>query len=139
MPAKRMKARKIHRVPLTDAVLAILQPLYEARVSEYVFPGAAKGGQPRPLSVMALTMQMRRMDVGHFTPHGFRSSFRDWCGDATSFSRELAESALAHKVGDETERAYRRSDALEKRREMMNAWSSYLGDNADKGVVVPLS
>ncbi|WP_281059628.1 site-specific integrase [Mesorhizobium sp. M1E.F.Ca.ET.045.02.1.1] len=127
VPAARMKARKVHRVPLTDAAINILIPLHEARVSAYVFPGETKkGGSEAPLSVMAMTMQMRRMEVGEFTPHGFRSAFRDWCGDQTSFPREVAEAALAHKVGDSVENAYRRSDALEKRRKLMNAWSNFL-------------
>ncbi|MER8882619.1 integrase arm-type DNA-binding domain-containing protein [Mesorhizobium sp. M0816] len=128
VPAARMKARKIHRVPLTDAALAILRPLFEARVSDYIFPGETRrGGADAPLSVMAMTMQMRRMEVGQFTPHGFRSAFRDWAGDQTSFPREVAEAALAHKVGDAVENAYRRSDALEKRRKLMAAWSNFLG------------
>ena len=69
---------------------------------------------------------MRGMKFGAFTVHGFRSAFRDWAGDKTTFPREIAEAALAHAVGDETERAYRRSDALAKRRKLMDAWDSYL-------------
>ena len=65
------------------------------------------------------------MKTTNLTVHGFRSSFRDWCGDETSFPREIAEAALAHKVGNEVERAYRRADALEKRRKLMQAWSDY--------------
>jgi integrase len=75
---------------------------------------------------MALVMLMRRMGVDQYTVHGFRSSFRDWAGDATQFPRELAEQALAHRVGDETERAYRRSDALGRRRQLMEAWSDFV-------------
>jgi integrase len=74
---------------------------------------------------MALAMLMRRMKVEQFTVHGFRSAFRDWAGDETSFPRELAEAALAHRVGDETERAYRRSDALDRRRKLMVAWADF--------------
>ncbi|TIM38373.1 site-specific integrase [Mesorhizobium sp.] len=133
VPADRMKAGKEHRVPLTDAALAILRPLLEARVSDYVFPGETKRGPTAPLSVMAMTMQMRRMEVGHFTPHGFRSAFRDWAGDQTSFPREVAEAALAHKVGDAVENAYRRSDALEKRRKLMSAWANYLDAGKTRG------
>ncbi|MFK0687967.1 tyrosine-type recombinase/integrase [Mesorhizobium sp. IMUNJ 23033] len=133
VPAARMKARKVHRVPLTDAALAIVKPLSEARVSDYVFPGETKRGPDWPLSVMAMTMQMRRMEVGHFTPHGFRSAFRDWTGDQTSFPREVAEAALAHKLGDSVEIAYRRSDALEKRRKLMAAWSNFLNAPASRG------
>ncbi len=74
---------------------------------------------------MALAMAMRRLGAGEFTPRGFRSAFRDWAGDRTNFQREVAEAALAHAVGDETEQAYRRSDALDRRRELMDAWASF--------------
>ena len=74
---------------------------------------------------MAFDMVLRRAGVSE-TTHGFRSSFRDWCKDVAHFPRELAEEALAHKVGDDTERAYARSDALEKRRPLMEAWASYI-------------
>ena len=96
------------------------------------FPGEKKG---KPLSGMAMEMLLRRMKVTDATVHGFRSSFRDWCGDKTNFPRELAEAALAHKVGDETERAYRRSDALEKRRRLMQAWADYCDVRIAGGVV----
>lgn len=97
------------------------------RENAYVFPGARKG---KPLSSMVLAMVLRRMNIAGATVHGFRSSFRDWAGDETSFARELAEQALAHVVGDTTENAYRRGDALEKRRELMEAWGRYLGEIA---------
>jgi len=73
-----------------------------------------------------MKMVLRRMKVTDATVHGFRSSFRDWAGEATAFPREVAEAALAHTVGDQTERAYRRGDALEKRRKLMEAWAEYL-------------
>ena len=123
VPGERMKAGKEHRVPLGDRALGLLEKLGESRNGDLVFPGEKEG---RPLSIMALTMLLRRMDVGHFTPHGFRSAFRDWAGDETEFPREIAEAALAHKVGDETEQAYRRSDALDRRRKLMDAWEGYL-------------
>ena len=72
-----------------------------------------------------MAMLLRRLGYGHFTIHGFRSAFRDWAGDETHFPREVAEAALAHKVGDAVERAYRRGSALEKRRQLMQAWSDY--------------
>jgi integrase len=122
VPKYRMKTGETHKVPLSDAALAVLKPLHEARVSEFVFPGLTSG---RPLSGMAMEMLLRRMKVTNATVHGFRSSFRDWCGDTTNFPREVAEAALAHKVGDEVERAYRRSDALEKRSRLMQAWADY--------------
>ena len=88
------------------------------------FPGT----RPRKgLSIMALTMVMRRLKQDAFTVHGFRSAFRDWVSEETEFPRETAEAALAHVFGDETERAYRRGDALEKRRALMAAWGLFLG------------
>ena len=70
-------------------------------------------------------MVLRRMEITNATVHGFRSAFRDWCGNETNFPREIAEAALAHAVGDATEQAYRRSDALEKRRKLMDEWAAY--------------
>ncbi|GGK28199.1 tyrosine-type recombinase/integrase [Salinarimonas ramus] len=122
VPAERMKGGRAHRVPLTDRAVDILVELNKAAVGEYVFPGMKLN---RPLSVMALEMVLRRMKVD-FTVHGFRSAFRDWAGERTPFPREIAEAALAHLVGDEVERAYRRGDALEKRRALMTAWSDFV-------------
>lgn len=123
VPAERMKAGRAHRVPLSSRALELLQEMREARISDYVFPGQKDG---RPLSTMALEMQLRRMKVVGVTVHGFRSSFRDWAGEETDHAREVAEAALAHVVGDATERAYRRADALEKRRSLMGDWANFL-------------
>jgi integrase len=123
VPPERMKLGIEHRVPLVPRAVAMLRKLHETRENDWVFPGQKRD---RPLSNMAMEKLMERMEVGQFTPHGFRSAFRDWAGDETSFAREVAEAALAHKVGDETEQAYRRSDALEKRRKLMQAWADYL-------------
>ncbi len=121
IPADRMKAGREHRVPLTDAALAILRalPRLDASPDSPVF-FAPRGGS---LSDMALTSVLRRMgkDV---TTHGFRSSFRDWAADQTSFPREVAEQALAH-VLQGVEAAYRRTDLFAKRRKLMDAWASY--------------
>lgn len=138
VPKERMKAKREHRVPLNAPALAILRERLEARTKDhpYVFPGAR---QRRPLSVMALTMAMRRLGAGQFTPHGFRSAFRDWAGDETAFPREVAEAALAHAVGDETERAYRRGDALMKRRDLMIAWADWLEGKEAASKVVSIS
>jgi integrase len=124
IPAKRMKMGKEHRVPLTQRCLLILETIYLFTGAEregYVFKGARQG---RPLSGMALAMCLRGYD-DKVTVHGFRSSFRDWAGEVSHFSREVAEAALAHSIGDATERAYRRGDALEKRRELMKEWESH--------------
>jgi integrase len=122
VPASRMKAAREHRVPLNDRALAIVTALAEARISEFVFPGLKRD---RPLSASAMQMLLRRLQADQFTTHGFRSAFRDWVGDQTSFAREVAEAALAHRVGDATERAYRRADALKKRRELMKIWERF--------------
>ncbi len=122
IPATRMKAGRVHRVPLCDRALAIVTQLSELRVNEYVFAGEKKD---RPLSSMSLSMLMRRLKVEAATPHGFRSSFRDYAGDETTFPREVAEAALAHEIGNVTETAYRRSDALSKRRKLMENWEAF--------------
>ena len=125
-----MKDGQAHTVPLSERAIELLKPLLEARRNDYVFPGEKP---KKPLSNMAMLMLLRRLKAAHLTVHGFRSSFRDWCGDETTFSREIAEAALAHKVGNEVERAYRRSDALEKRRKLMQAWANYCSNaKADK-------
>jgi integrase len=132
IPAERMKAAREHRVPLSEPALAILTRLSEANASDYVFPGQRAG---RPLSVMALEMVLRRMGIDNATVHGVRSSFRDWCGNETHFPRELAEHSLAHVIGDAAEQAYRRSDALARRRELMNGWASFCEYSAGDNVV----
>ena len=133
--ARRTKAAREHRVPLTDRAIAILEMMATTRASDFVFPGAKRG---KPLSVTALTMAMRRIGAGDYTVHGFRSAFRDWAGERTNFPREIAEAALAHVVGDATERAYRRGDALEKRRALMDAWAAFCEPNTGD-IVVPLA
>lgn len=135
IPAARMKAAREHRVPLCDRALGILKELRESRVSEYVFPGQKAG---RPLSASAMEMLLRRLHADQFTTHGFRSAFRDWAGDQTPFPREVAEAALAHRVGDATEQAYRRADALEKRRALMDTWQAFL-QQADPPNVILLA
>ncbi|TPM04524.1 integrase arm-type DNA-binding domain-containing protein [Mesorhizobium sp. B2-3-10] len=123
IPAERMKAAAEHRVPLSNSALATVKSLQESRVSKkYVFPGQRTDC---PLSSSAMEMLMRRMKVD-YTVHGFRSAFRDWAGDETGFPREIAEAALAHRIGDATERAYRRADAVERRRKLMTAWAEFL-------------
>jgi integrase len=132
VPAARMKAGRGHRVPLSTRALGILEKLAEAKTSDFVFAGQRPG---KPLSGMAMEMVLRRMKVEDVTVHGFRSSFRDWCGEATSFPCEIAEAALAHVAGDATERAYRRGDALEKRRTLMEAWAAFCEPGARADVV----
>jgi integrase len=129
VPAERMKASKEHRVPLSDAALAIIERMAESRAGEAVFPGGKAGG----LSDMAMTMAMRRMGRGDLTVHGFRSTFRDWAAEQSSFPHEVAEMALAHMVASAVERAYRRGDLLPKRRQLMAAWARYCAQPAAGG------
>ena len=122
VPAERMKAGREHRVPVSSRAIAILRELEKLKAGDFVFPGQARN---KPLSNMAMEMVLRRMRVEGATVHGFRSSFRDWAGNVSSFPREVVETALAHVIGDKAEQAYRRGDALEKRRKLMEAWASY--------------
>ncbi|WP_436198250.1 tyrosine-type recombinase/integrase [Ensifer adhaerens] len=146
VPATRMKAGKEHRVPLSPRAVEILKLMAEVREDDhpYVFPGhktskAKKLLTAKPVSAGALEMLLRRMEVKDAaTIHGFRSSFRDWAGDQTSFPREVAEAALAHVVGG-VEGAYRRGDALAKRRKLMEAWADFLSNSKAKGKVVALA
>jgi integrase len=132
IPAARMKAGREHRVPLSDAALTILRELHETRTSELVFNGRKPG---RPISNRTMTKALESAGAADYTTHGFRSSFRDWAGELTAFPRDVAEAALAHRTGDATELAYRRGDALAKRRKLMDAWAAYcLASN-----VVPMS
>jgi integrase len=124
IPAERMKAGREHVVPLSDRVLEILEAL--PRTGEFVF---ANDG--RRIAITSLQKLLIRMDAG-FTLHGFRSSFRDWAGELTNFDRETIEHALAHKLPDPVEAAYRRGTALDKRRRLVAAWADYCtgaGDN----------
>jgi integrase len=121
-PADRMKGGVLHRVPLSDEILNIIEPLRAIR-SEYVFEGQKRHN---PLSNMAMLMLLRRMQVEGVTVHGFRSTFRDWASESANAPREVAEMSLAHKVGSDVERAYARSDLLEKRRALMKQWSEFV-------------
>ncbi|HEX5328327.1 MAG TPA: site-specific integrase, partial [Acetobacteraceae bacterium] len=132
IPARRMKAGREHRVPLSSGALAALREASGLRVQSrpdaFVFPGA---NSDRPLSSMAMLMLLRRMDRDDLTAHGFRSTFRDWCAEDTDYPGELAEMALAHTLRDKTEAAYRRGDLLPKRRRLMDDWSDFCGTGKD--------
>ena len=118
IPGQRMKAGVEHRVPLSKKALELLKAVPRLSGCQFVFPGRKR----QALSDMSLLLVMRRMNVDA-VPHGFRSTFRDWAGEVTDFPREVAEAALAHTLTNKTEAAYRRGDALEKRRLMMEAWA----------------
>lgn len=134
VPGERMKAGREHRVPLSAPALAILatMALPGTEPGGFVFPGSASGraakGKARPLSNMAMTALLRRMERGDLTVHGFRSTFRDWAAEETSYPREVAEMALAHTLKDKTEAAYRRGDLFAKRAALMADWAAFCLD-----------
>lgn len=142
IPAERMKARREHRVPLPEAALTVLRALPRIEDNPHVFPGAKNG---RPLSNMSLLQMMRGLGYGtkgtrgNFVPHGFRSSFRDWSGEVSSFPRDVAEMALAHVIENKVEAAYRRGDLFTKRSKMMQEWANYLDNQETETKVVPIT
>ena len=123
-PAERMKGNEEHQVPLTDDMLAIIEPL-KAMASQYVFEGQKRH---KPLSNMAMLMLLRRMNISDATVHGFRSTFRDWVSEVTNIPWEVAEMSLSHKVCSNVERAYARSKLLDKRRLLMEQWSDFISN-----------
>jgi integrase len=136
MPGARTKSGRDHRVPLSEAALAIIAQQRKIAAGEYVFPGAKRG---RPLSNMAMAVLLRRMQRDDLTVHGFRSSFRDWAGECTNFPRKVVEAALAHVLKDKTEAAYARGDLFEKRRRLMAAWGKFCSKPAMPARVVALT
>ena len=138
IPASNTKTKRDYLVPLPFPAIDILKTLKEGKRSAYVFPGQRRGKgvhKDKPISGMAMEMLLRRMKVDNATPHGFRSTFRDWAGDETNFEREVLEFCLAHSVGNKTEQAYRRSSAVEKRRLVLNAWAEYCNGHSSDNVV----
>lgn len=120
IPKERMKSKIEHRVTLCDEAIELIRNL--PRINEYVFPGSKNN---KPLSNGAMCQLLKRMGYREITVHGFRSTFRDWIAEQTSFSGRLAETAMAHKLSNETEAAYQRRDMIQKRFKMMRAWSNY--------------
>ncbi|MBE0625476.1 MAG: integrase arm-type DNA-binding domain-containing protein [Burkholderiales bacterium] len=133
IPASRMKAKKRHRIPLSGDAVVLLRALPRIAGNDLVFPGSRDS---RPLSDMSLSAVVRRMNEGEdgprwldeareeVVPHGFRSTFRDWAAEVTHYPNEMAETALAHTIGNKAEAAYRRDDMLDKRRQMMEDWAA---------------
>jgi integrase len=134
IPSERMKARKRHRVPLSDAAVKLLRALPDAQGTDLVFPSA----RSTALSDMSLSELMRGMKL-HYVPHGLRSTFRDWVAECTNYPREVAEHALAHALTNPVEAAYHRSDMLEKRRSLMQLWAKFLAAPVAPAKVVPLA
>jgi integrase len=136
VPAQRMKSGREHRVPLSDAAVATLVTEDDTRRHKdgHIFPGAEPGGR-LPNHVLYNFLKGRLGCAA--TVHGFRSSFSDWATERTSASREERELALAHNVGDATERAYRRTDMFARRRRLMERWAEFC-DGGEAGEVIPL-
>ena len=132
IPAERMKMRREHKVPLSGAAAALLKALPRFVDNDLVFP-APRGGE---LSDMTLGAVIKRMGLA-VTQHGFRSTFRDWAAECTNYSRDVAEMALAHAIGDKVEAAYRRGDLIEKRTQLMIEWATYCA-TVPASNVVPL-
>jgi integrase len=124
VPGSRMKADREHRVPLSGAALAVLKAMQAIRQSDYVFPGTRQG---RPVGENTPVRLAKQAAGSNITVHGLRSTFRDWASERTSFSREVAEMALAHAIPNAVEAAYRRGDLFEKRRRLMEAWAKFCG------------
>jgi integrase len=123
IPASRMKTHVQHRVPLADRCVDILEAAKAiSNGGPYLFPGRRHG---KPLSNMAFERALDRMKHGHITPHGFRSTFRDWSQECTNFPRAVCEAALAHAVKDKVEAAYLRTDLFARRRELMDEWARF--------------
>jgi integrase len=134
LPGERTKSGREHRVALSPRCMQILKEVRPlARQGQHVFPGI-KGG----LGESAFLKLLKSLGHADITVHGFRSSFRDWAGEATNFPREVCEAALAHATGDRVERAYRRGDLFQKRAALMQAWAAYCGKPPADGKVLPI-
>jgi integrase len=150
VPPERMKGFREHRVPLSDAAIAVVEHMRSLRQSDYVFPGDRAG---KPLDHMAMLGALHRMNLHRekaglprwvdpkennedVVPHGFRSTFRDWIAEKTNFQSDLAEAALAHVKGDKVEAAYQRGTMFEKRRDLMDAWAAYCAQPAGDAKVL---
>jgi integrase len=136
IPKERMKAREPHTVPLSEQAVAILKGLHREQGSDLVFPSATKAGEQ--MSDMTLLQVLRRMDRKDISVHGFRATFRTWVAEQTSYPSEVAEAALAHKIPNEVERAYKRTTFEQKRRELMQLFASYCDGPATGDKVVSI-
>ena len=134
VPPQHSKTNREHRVPLSQSAIAILETVAAIRTSDSVFPGS-RGALSRTTFNKLLVQKMRRSTI---TVHGFRSTFRDWAAERTGFPAEVAEMALAHTVADAVERAYRRGDLFQKRRQLMDVWAKFCAAPAATGRVVPI-
>ena len=133
IPAERMKREREHRVPLSGAAVALLKRMRSIRTNDFVFPGMRGRLTPKTMQLV-----LRRMGRTGITVHGFRSTFRDWAAETTAFPNHVVEMALAHAIPVAVEKAYRRGDLFEKRRELMAAWAAFCAKPIGAGKVVPI-
>jgi integrase len=136
IPKERMKAREPHSVPLSTQAIRILKSLHREEDSDLVFPSATRAGQI--MSDMTLLQVLRRMDRNDISVHGFRATFRTWVAEETNYPSEVAEAALAHKIPNEVERAYKRTTFFDKRRELMQSFADFTDGPATGDKVVPI-
>ncbi len=138
VPAERMKSSKEHRVPLSKRAVEILQTMMAAKQNEYIFPGHSVAKNSH-MSTGTCRIVMKRMEnFSQYTPHGLRSTFRDWAAETTSFANETLELALAHTIANKAEAAYRRQDQLEKRAKLMQQWQNYVDQTIEPAKVLQL-
>ena len=138
VPAERMKSSKEHRVPLSKRAVEILQAMMAAKQNEYIFPGHSVAKNSH-MSTGTCRIVMKRMEnFSQYTPHGLRSTFRDWAAETTSFANETLELALAHTIANKAEAAYRRQDQLEKRAKLMQQWQNYVDQTIEPAKVLQL-
>jgi integrase len=135
IPAERMKGDQEHKVPLSDAAIAVLKTMHEIRQSDYIFPGFKPG---QPIGADALRKLIKKLAGDPVTVHGLRSTFRDWAADCTSFPNQLAEMALSHAIPSAVEKAYRRGSMFEKRRQLMAAWADYCAGAGTEDKVIQM-
>jgi integrase len=126
VPADQMKAGRAHRVPLPERASVILSEIPRGKPGDLVWPNRSA----RPMTDMVFKSLLTRMGIDGVTTHGFRASFKDWASDETTHAREIIEAALAHVIGDKAEQAYRRSDALDRRRKLLHDWAAFLEPTA---------
>ena len=139
VPAERMKAGKEHRIPLSLRAMEILQIMRQATHNEYIFPGHSVEKNSH-MSTGTCRIVMKRMtNFAEYTPHGLRSTFRDWAAERTEFANETLELALAHTIPNKAEAAYRRQDQLEKRAKLMQLWQQYVQTEFERGTVVAMT
>ncbi len=139
VPAERTKSGKEHRVPLSKRAVETLQTMLAVKQNEYIFPGHSVAKNSH-MSTGTCRIVMKRMDnFSQYTPHGLRSTFRDWAAETTNFANETLELAVAHTISNKAEAAYRRQDQLEKRAKLMQQWETYVTKQRVRDVVVPIS